>query len=420
MLPSPWLDHAWAALGVAETPGPASTATVLAYYRDAGHPEVRSDDVAWCAAFVGACLERSGKTSTRSLLARSYLTWGEAIAEPRVGAIAVLSRGSDPTQGHVGFLVGTSGDTLHLLGGNQSDRVCVQSFDRTRLLALRWPNNSPPMTTDIFAIALAHVLEMEGGYTDDPHDPGGPTNLGITLATYAAWKRIDLTAETFGALKSDLRALDTAAVTPIYRARYWQLSLAEHLPPALALMHFDASVNHGVGGAARMLQETCGVDIDGEIGPETLAAARSKPLADLIDRYAAIREARYRALPHFWRFGRGWLARITKTRAACTRLLSQSKVTKPMTSETPSTSEPKWWGNSLAVWGTLITALSTVLPVIGPLFGLSISAETIQQIGEGLITFVQAAGGLIGTLLALYGRARATQPLMRKPISVRL
>ena len=264
-------------------------------------------------------------------------------------------------------------------------------------------------------------MGLKRGYTDDPHDPGGPTNLGITLATFAAWKRIELSAETFGALKADLRALDTETAAAIYRARYWQPSRADDLPPALALMHFDASVNHGVGGAARMLQDTCGVAIDGEIGPDTLSAARSRPLADLIDRYARIREARYRALPHFWRFGRGWLARIEKTHAACTQLLSHSNETKPMTTETQTTApDSKWWGNSLSIWGTLITAVSTVLPVVAPAFGFSISAETIQQIGEGLIQLVQVAGGLIGTVLALYGRARATQPLMRKPIAIRL
>ena len=187
-------------------------------------------------------------------------------------------------------------------------------------------------------------------------------------------------------------------------------------------MHFDASVNHGVGGAARMLQEACDVDIDGEIGPDTLAAAndpsRSPTWSTATPTSAS---ARYRALPHFWRFGRGWLARITKTRAASTQLLSQSKDTKPMTTDTsPTIPDAKWWGNSLSVWGTLITAVSTVLPVVAPAFGFTISAETIQQIGEGLIQLVQVAGGLIGTILALYGRARATQPLMRRAFALRM
>ena len=96
-------------------------------------------------------------------------------------------------------------------------------------------------------------------------------------------------------------------------------------------------------------------------------------------------------------------------------------VEKHTTNETSAIiPDAKWWGNSLSVWGTLITAVSTALPVVAPAFGFSISAETIQQIGEGVIQLVQVAGGLIGTIMALYGRARATQPLMRRPIALRL
>jgi uncharacterized protein (TIGR02594 family) len=75
-----WLELAWADLGVAEGPGGANNPRVVRYYAAAGHPEVRADEVAWCAAFLGACLERAGVGSTRSLMARSYLAWGEALA----------------------------------------------------------------------------------------------------------------------------------------------------------------------------------------------------------------------------------------------------------------------------------------------------------------------------------------------------
>src|SRR5690606_6230947 len=134
-----WLDHAWQEAGVRETPGPASNSRILQFFRDVGHADVTSDEVAWCAAFVGACLERAGLRSTRSLLARSYLDWGIAISRAKLGAIAVLSRGSNPGQGHVGFVVGAAKDQLFLLGGNQKDAVTVQSFPMERVLGLRWP-----------------------------------------------------------------------------------------------------------------------------------------------------------------------------------------------------------------------------------------------------------------------------------------
>src|SRR5262249_37348156 len=156
---------------------------------DVGQPQVKDDETAWCAAFLGACLERAGIRSTRSLAARSYLAWGESVGEFRPGVIAVLSRTADPALGHVGFLVGQTADAVILLGGNQGDCVSVQAFPRSRLLGLRWPLAPPvipeaeataagrgrnypgPRATNdaLFDRALAHVLAMEGGYTDDPH-----------------------------------------------------------------------------------------------------------------------------------------------------------------------------------------------------------------------------------------------------------
>lgn len=435
---SPWLRHAWRVLGASERRGAAAEPRIVACFRDAGHPEITSDEIAWCAAFVGACLQRAGIEPTGSLLARSYLAWGARCDPPRPGAIAVLSRGADPTRGHVGFLLDIDEDGVVLLGGNQSDAVTVERYPRARLLDLRWPQaaEASPQDTDLFARCLAHVLEMEGGWSDDPHDPGGPTNLGITLATFAAWTRRSVTAQTYGELRAELRQLSVSAARPIYVERYWKPSAAAHLPPALALFHFDAAVNHGIGGSARMLQEALGVEADGEIGPITLGAANAARLPRLLDTYAEIRRARYRALKHYWRFGKGWDRRVDLTHAAATSLLALSpspppskpkepamQDTEQTTAQTPAADRPapaKWWGNSLTIWGTIVTALATVLPVIGPVVGIDITAEMIRQLGQGVAQAIQAIGGVVGTALAIYGRIRAAQPLGRRDLSIRL
>lgn len=142
-----WLDIAWAELGVQETSGNAATPAILRYFRDAGRGDITSDEVAWCAAFAGACLERGGIPQTiapaRALLARSYLDVGAPIDKPRVGALAILSRGSDPVHGHVGFVVGETDNDLVLLGGNQSNRVSVAHYPKSRLVGLRWPDAAP-------------------------------------------------------------------------------------------------------------------------------------------------------------------------------------------------------------------------------------------------------------------------------------
>lgn len=80
----------------------------------------------------------------------------------------------------------------------------------------------------------------------------------------------------------------------------------------------------------------------------------------------------------------------------------------------------KWWGESLTIWGVIVTAAATVLPVVGPLIGLDITAEMVSQIGQQLTEVVQALGGVIGTLMAIYGRMRASQPVTRKSVAVKL
>lgn len=137
-----WLELAWMDLGQSEMQGPKSNPVIAAYFRDAGHPEIESDEIAWCAAFNGAMLFRAGHKPTGSLMARSYLNWGQRIEEPRVGAVCVLSRTGDPNSGHVGFVVAWTDTTVSLLGGNQGNRVSVQEFPREKVLAYRWPTTT--------------------------------------------------------------------------------------------------------------------------------------------------------------------------------------------------------------------------------------------------------------------------------------
>ena len=97
---------------------------------------------------MGWCIEQAGLSSTNSARARSYLEWGRDIRPAAYGAIVVLSRGPNPpgpevieAPGHVGFLL--SSPTPHeimLLGGNQSNKVCVRPYPRDRVLGVRWPD----------------------------------------------------------------------------------------------------------------------------------------------------------------------------------------------------------------------------------------------------------------------------------------
>jgi uncharacterized protein (TIGR02594 family) len=132
-----WLTFAKQELGTLEIPGPRSNPKVVKYYLDVVGKGM-ADSVPWCAAFVGAMLVRAGEKSSGSLMARSYMQWGERTgAKP--GAVVVFPRGRPPS-GHVAFVESVSGDRLVCIGGNQGDAVTRQAYSKSKALGFRWPS----------------------------------------------------------------------------------------------------------------------------------------------------------------------------------------------------------------------------------------------------------------------------------------
>ena len=91
----------------------------------------------------------------------------------------------------------------------------------------------------------------------------------------------------------------------------------------------------------------------------------------------------------------------------------------PAVAPAPS-APPKWWGQSLTIWGTIVTALATVLPIAGPFIGIDISAAMVHQLGDSVVQASQAIGGVAGIVMTIYGRSRAIQPLVRRDFQVKL
>lgn len=172
------------------------------------------------------------------------------------------------------------------------------------------------MTAANFPACLAIILQSEGGFVDDPQDPGGATNLGITLHTLSGW--VGHTATI-----ADVQALTAADVSPIYRADYWNAAHCDAVPDGVDLMVFDCAVNSGVGRAIRTLQMAGGVTADGAFGPNTAKAVASVAPEVIIGNMATSRETFYRSLPTFSRFGVGWLARLDRTEQAALRMAHQ-------------------------------------------------------------------------------------------------
>jgi len=160
--------------------------------------------------------------------------------------------------------------------------------------------------------------DVEGGYANDPDDPGGETNHGISKRSYPGL---------------DIKNLTEDEAAEIYRRDYWEPCNCDELPAGLALAVFDAAVNQGRSAAIRLLQraiESLGwgrLTADGIVGPNTLAGARAcwreDPLFTLAE-YLSFRADRYAQRAHEApaqsKYRRGWLKRLFKLEAACLRI----------------------------------------------------------------------------------------------------
>lgn len=110
-----------------------------------GGQNLNPKELNWCTAYVNASLGHAGMEGTDSLVARSFLNWGEEVTEPERGDIVVLSRG-DPNgwQGHVGFFDGYGPDgKIRILGGNQKKGINLSHYDADKLLGFRRAKTQP-------------------------------------------------------------------------------------------------------------------------------------------------------------------------------------------------------------------------------------------------------------------------------------
>lgn len=154
-----------------------------------------------------------------------------------------------------------------------------------------------------FRECLTHVFGSEGGYVNNPNDPGGETKYGITKRDYP---------------HLDIRNLTLEQAGEIYRKNYWEPCHAPSLPRGLDLAVFDMAVNCGVRNAVTHLQEAAGTTPDGDFGPKTLAAVRAADPRRLLEDFLWLRARYYARITvknHKLReFMPGWIFRVIKVR----------------------------------------------------------------------------------------------------------
>ncbi len=134
-------------IGAHESDGDKDNPLILAMIATCSSmPEIH-DEIAWCSAFVNFIHKICGLPRTHSLAAKSWLNFGQSvplISSPisselttKFNDIIILNRGPNPALGHVGFFAGSTSDKIVILGGNQSNSVCVQSFDINLVAGIR-------------------------------------------------------------------------------------------------------------------------------------------------------------------------------------------------------------------------------------------------------------------------------------------
>ena len=165
--------------------------------------------------------------------------------------------------------------------------------------------------------ALTRLLCDEGGYTNHPRDPGGPTNFGITLADARRHWKSDATA-------ADVRAMPQSAARAIYRERYWDALRCGDLPAGVDYAVFDYGVNSGIGRAGKVLRRVLSMPDDTSmVSDAVIAAAVHADTPAIIRAICAERLAFLRRLKTFPVFGRGWTARVNGVQASALKMAAR-------------------------------------------------------------------------------------------------
>jgi lysozyme family protein len=156
--------------------------------------------------------------------------------------------------------------------------------------------------------SFAAVLKHEGGYVNNPRDPGGRTNLGVTQRAWEAYLNRDVT-------ETEMRALTPDIVKPFYKAMYWDKIKGDQLPAGVDYATYDLAVNSGTRRAAKYLQEIAGVFADGIIGPKSIDAIEALDPEQTVEVLCDMRLAFLKRLTTFDMFGKGWSRRVAEVKA---------------------------------------------------------------------------------------------------------
>jgi lysozyme family protein len=237
---------------------------------------------------------------------------------------------------------------------------------------------------------LEDLFQHEGGYVDHPEDRGGPTNFGVTQATLASWRRQPVTAE-------DVKALDIDEAQAIMSARYWNVVQGDRLPPGVDIAVADFAVNSGNTRAVKILQDALGVEPDGHVGPQTMAACLEIEPSHLIGLLHDARLRFLRSLPTWQTFGKGWTTRCRQVTADALALASQQPAPKPARVEQR--------GINIEAAAAIVAGAAAALPAAKEAYDQAVTgAAPLEVIAPWLPVVLGVVAAACAVLLALRAR----------------
>lgn len=186
--------------------------------------------------------------------------------------------------------------------------------------------------------ALLRLLAHEGGYTNHPSDPGGPTNFGITIIDYRKYVKPTATA-------ADVKTMKLDEAKRIYRAKYWDAQRCDELPAGVDYAVFDYGVNSGVGRSGKVLRRVLNLpDTTSTVNTAVILAARAADPKALVKAICDERLRFLKALKTWPVFGGGWGRRVAEVRSVSLALAAAAsgavKIPQPPDVE-PAPPKPK-------------------------------------------------------------------------------
>ena len=177
---------------------------------------------------------------------------------------------------------------------------------------------------------LGLLRPLEGGFVNDPDDPGGPTNMGVAAATLGDFRKLGRPATV-----EEVQALTRDEAEGIALSRYWNAMRCDQLPGGIDVLAADFAFNSGPGNAAEVLQRLVPVDkVDGFVGDLTISAVRKVKPGKLLESYHNSRMAFLRGLPHWPKFGDGWSSRCDQVFELAKGRVSGGMLAEAVTSPT--------------------------------------------------------------------------------------